>query len=166
MPFLSPEVAHPSGHGLHPGQGEGTHAASVRPGGAGGGDRPLQPRVAGVGAYFRYGNSSQKFAAIDSPLLRSDLTGVATEGTCRVDGRAFRDALLQAAALRGVDARTGVPFLANHRRPGVLGYGLGASAAREYGAPHAGQIGRLDPSRTRQQYGRVAHSPKLVSDEF
>ena len=50
------------------------------------------------------------------PLLRSDLAGVAAEGTCRVDGRAFRDALLQAASLRGVDARTGAAELMLSRR--------------------------------------------------
>jgi hypothetical protein len=53
--------------------------------------------------------------------------------------------------------------MAHDRRAGTWSR---PSVAREYGGIQAEQIGRVDPSRTRQQYGRVAHSPKMVSDEF
>ncbi|HWC39440.1 MAG TPA: FAD-dependent oxidoreductase [Acidimicrobiales bacterium] len=46
------------------------------------------------------------------PVLSSDLAGVWTEGTARVDGRVLRDSLIRVASGRGAERRTGTAALA------------------------------------------------------
>jgi hypothetical protein len=59
-------VADAASDGLDPSQDSRPHAAHDRPPAVGTSRREPQPRAAGWGAYFRYGNSARKFATIDA----------------------------------------------------------------------------------------------------
>jgi hypothetical protein len=71
-----------SGHGLHQDQAQRANDQTFCEHAARRCRRHPQPRAAELGAYFRYGNSSHKFAAVDSyvhlrlAMLASDEYGL------------------------------------------------------------------------------------------